>query len=196
VGWRTGVAVVQTFYDNGQTMIWIFGDSFSASKSPESWVSLLDQPVNNFASNGSSEYRIYKNYYAERCNIGTSDTVLFVHTSPSRIFLKDNRSISSRHLESHTNCDIIINDVFEKKEKEFMQILESIWDDEYFDDIFDLIIDKLQTVPNSIHITFFETNRADVIQLHHVWAANSGNINHMNEDGNRLVANIVKQLTH
>jgi hypothetical protein len=175
-------------------MIWIFGDSFSASNNPKSWVSLLNKPVNNFASNGSSEYRILKNYYAEHHNIGPTDTVLFVHTSPSRIFLKDDRSTSSRQLESHPNCDIIINDVYEKKEKEYIKILESIWDDEYFNDVFDLIVDKLQTVPNSIHITFFETNRNDVVQLNRIWIANSGNINHMNEVGNRLVADIVTQL--
>ena len=175
-------------------MIWIFGDSFSASKNPESWVSLLDEPVNNFATNGSSEYRILKNYYAEHRNIDPTDTVLFVHTSPSRIFLKDNKSTSSRQLESHPNCDIIINDMFEKKEKEYIKILESIWDDEYFNDMFDLIVDKLQTVPNSVHLTFFETTRDDLIQLNHIWTANSGDTNHMNKVGNCLVADIVKQL--
>lgn len=196
MGWGTGVAVVQTFYDNGQTMIWIFGDSFSASKNPESWVSLLDQPVNNFASNGSSEYRIYKNYYAERCNIGTSDTVLFVHTSPSRIFLKDDKAMSSRQLESHPSCDIIINDVYEKKEKEYIRILESIWDDEYFNDVFDLMVDKLQAVPNSVHLTFFETSRSDIVQLNHLWTANPGDINHMDKIGNQLVADVINQLIH
>jgi len=175
-------------------MIWIFGDSFSASKNPESWVSLLDESVNNFSSNGSSEYRILKKYYAEHCNIDPTDTVLFVHTSPSRIFLKDSRSTSSRQLESHPNCDIIINDMFEKKEKEYIKILESIWDDEYFNDMFDLIVDKLQTVPNSVHLTFFETTRDDLIQLNHIWTANSGDTNHMNKVGNCLVADIVKQL--
>jgi hypothetical protein len=175
-------------------MIWIFGDSFSASKNLESWVSLLNEPVNNFSSNGSSEYRILKNYYAQQHNIAMTDCVIFVHTSPTRIFLKDDKSISSRQLESHPNCDIIINDVFEKKEKEYIKILESIWDDEYFNDTFNLIVDKLQTVPNSVHLTFFETVRADLIQLNYIWTTNPGNTNHMNEIGNRLVADIVKQL--
>jgi hypothetical protein len=175
-------------------MIWIFGDSFSASNNLESWVSLLNEPANNFSSNGSSEYRILKNYHAQQHNITTTDCVIFVHTSPTRIFLKNDRVISSRQLESHPNCDIIINDVFEKKEKEYIKILESIWDDTYFNDMFDLIVDKLQTVPNSVHITFFETARDDLIQLNHIWIANSGNINHMNTVGNCLVADIVKQL--
>ena len=175
-------------------MIWIFGDSFSASKNPESWISLLNEPVNNFSSNGSSEYRILKNYRAQQCNITTTDHVIFVHTSPTRIFLKDDKVTLSRQLESHPNCDIIINDVFEKKEKEYIKILESIWDDAYFNDMFDLIVDDLQAVHNSVHLTFFETARDDLIQLNYVWTANPGNTNHMNKVGNQLVANIVKPL--
>lgn len=175
-------------------MIWIFGDSFSASDNLESWVSLLNEPANNFSTNGSSEYRILKNYYAQQSNIAQTDWVIFVHTSPTRIFLKDDKVTSSRQLESHPTCDIIINDIYEKKEKEYIKILESIWDDSYFNDMFDLIVDKLQAVPNSVHLTFFETTRNDLIQLNYVWATNPGNTNHMNEDGNRLVANIVKQL--
>jgi len=175
-------------------MIWIFGDSFAASKHIESWVGLLNIPVNNFSSNGSSEYRILKNYYAQQHNIAITDIVLFVHTSRSRIFLRDDKSISSRLLGTHPNCDIIINDVFEKKEKEYIKILESIWDDEYFNDVFDLIVDKLQAVPNSIHITFFETTRSDIVQLNHVWTANPGNINHMDITGNLCVADIICKL--
>jgi hypothetical protein len=60
--------------------------------------------------------------------------------------------------------------------------------------MFDLIVDKLQTVPNSVHLTFFETTRDDLIQLNHIWTANSGDTNHMNKVGNCLVADIVKQL--
>ena len=175
-------------------MIWIFGDSFSASNHPESWVSLLNIPVHNFGSNGSSEYRILKNYYAQKHNIASTDFVIFVHTSPTRIFLKNDKVISSRQLESHPNCDIIINDVFEKKEKEYIKILESIWDDDYFIDMFNLIVDKLQTVPNSLHITFFKTNRTDIIQLNHIWAANAGNINHMDATGNRIVVDTIRRL--
>ena len=175
-------------------MIWIFGDSFSASKKPESWVNLLDASVHNFGSNGSSEYRILKNYYAQQHNIAPADSVIFVHTTPTRIFLKNDKSSSSRQLESHPNCDIIINDVFEKKEKEYIKILEAIWDDDYFNDMFNLIVDKLQTVPNSIHITFFETDRNDIIQLNHIWTANAGTINHMDVAGNREVVDIIHKL--
>ena len=174
-------------------MIWIFGDSFAASSDNDSWVTKLGT-TKNFASNGSSEYRIFKNYQLQVEHIKPTDVVLFVHTSPSRIFLKDKNQLSSRLLTSHTHCDIIINDVFEKKEKEYIKILESIWDEDYFNDTFDLIVDKLIHVPNSIHVTFFESSRTDITNLNHIWLANRGEVNHMNVTGNQLVVDIIKQL--
>jgi hypothetical protein len=173
-------------------MIWIFGDSFATNQTDKSWAANIGKTA-NFASNGSSEYRILKTYLHHLPDIKHSDTVIFVHTSPTRIFLKHDKTISSRLLQSHTQCDIIINDVYEKKEKEYIKILETIWDDEYFNDMFDLIVDKLQ-IPNSLHLTFFETTRSDIVSLNHIWCANQGKINHMDEDGNRLTAQIVNQL--
>lgn len=177
-------------------MIWIFGDSFSSSNHPKSWVNFLG-PVTNYSSNGSSQYRIYKNYLYHAPSINETDIVLFVHTSHSRIFLKDDRELSSRSLSSHPNCDIIIHDIFEKKEKHYTDILESIWDEDFFNDVFNLITDKLVSVSNSYHVTFFESSRSDLINLNHIWKNNSGDINHLNHQGNILVAEIVKQmLTH
>lgn len=177
-------------------MIWVFGDSFASSGHDLSWTSIIGD-TQNFSSNGSSEYRILKNYLLQKSNIKETDLVLFVHTSQSRIFLKDDRELSSRMLLSHANCDIIFNDVFEKKEKQYIEILESIWDDEFFDDIFNLIVDKLVNVPNSYHVTFFESSRTDLTNLNHIWKNNSGDTNHLNHEGNILVAEIVKQmLTH
>jgi hypothetical protein len=176
-------------------MIWIFGDSFASSDQDLSWTSIIGD-TQNFASNGSSEYRILKNYLLQKSNIKENDLVLFVHTSQSRIFLRDDRELSSRMLSSHTNCDIIFNDVFEKKEKQYIEILELIWDDEFFNDIFNLIVDKLLKVPNSRHLTFFESPRTELINLNHIWLNNQGEINHMNETGNRLIADYIKQLKH
>ena len=176
-------------------MIWIFGDSFASSGQDLSWTSIIGD-TQNFASNGSSEYRILKNYLLQKPNIKENDLVLFVHTSQSRIFLKDDRELSSRMLSSHVNCDIIFNDVFEKKEKQYIEILELIWDDEFFNDIFNLIVDKLLEVPNSHHLTFFESSRVELVNLNHIWLTHQGEINHMNSIGNQLVAEIINQLVH
>lgn len=176
-------------------MIWIFGDSFAAIGQDLSWTSIIGD-TQNFASNGSSEYRILKNYLLQKSNIKETDSILFIHTSQSRIFLKDDRELLSRMLPSHANCDIIFNDIFEKKEKQYIEILKSIWDDEFFDDVFNLIVDRLLDVPNSYHVTFFESSRVELVNLNHIWVANPGNINHMDKNGNRLVAEIINQLMH
>ena len=176
-------------------MIWIFGDSFASSDQDLSWIRIIGN-TQNFASNGSSEYRILKNYLLQQSDIKETDSILFVHTSQSRIFLKDDRKLSSRMLSSHVNCDIILNDIFEKKEKQYIEILKSIWDEEFFDDIFNLIVDRLLDVPNSYHVTFFESSRAELVNLNHIWLANPGNINHMDKIGNQLVADSINQLMH
>ena len=139
-------------------MIWIFGDSFASNRGVSSWTELLAQKfsVRNYSSNGSSEYRIWKNYHLQKYNIQYSDMVIFCHTSPSRIFLKNSESSMSRFLSSHRFCDLIFNDVFSKKEIQFIDILKRIWDDEFFNDTYNLYLADLRSVPNSIHITFFD----------------------------------------
>ena len=173
--------------------LFIFGDSFSADNSSESWSSLLSGDFNvvNYSNNGSSEYRIWKEYQTHKSKIKETDTVLFCHTSPSRIYLKDSVVTSSRNLKSHPSCDLIFEDIYSKKEKEFIQILETVWDDDYFNDCYNLLINDLLTVPNSIHITFFDV--PNVHSFNHIWQTNRGNINHLSSVGNYLIANELKK---
>jgi hypothetical protein len=93
--------------------------------------------------------------------------------------------MSSRQLSSHTTCDLIFNDIFSKEEKPFLNILKTIWDDDYFLDIFELIVDDLLRVPNSMHFTFFDSQKIDT--FYDIWQSNKGNINHMNENGNNII---------
>jgi hypothetical protein len=171
-------------------MIWIFGDSFATNKDVSSWSGMIGD-VNNCASNGSSEYRILKTYRQFENQISKTDKVIFVHTSPSRIYLKDDRHSQSRSLKTHKKCDIIINDIFEKKEKEYIDILESIWDDEYFNDMFMLIVSELKLVPNSLHITFFDNTSDGILNLNHLWKRHPGTINHLSTEGNLEVSKII-----
>jgi hypothetical protein len=176
--------------------IHIFGDSFAASLDPFSWVELLRKKytVTNYATNGSSEYRIWKTYNTVSSSISKTDIILFVHTSPYRVFLKDGVESSSRKLTSHPTCDLIFNDVYTKKEHQFIDVLESIWDDEYFVDSYNLFVDNVLHLPNSIHITFFEIDDSPIISLNSVWQTNRGTINHMSLDGNNGTLNIVDNL--
>lgn len=166
------------------TKFWIFGDSFAASTSANSWTHLLETygNVTAFAQNGSSEHRIWKTYQQNKHRIGNTDTVVFCHTSTSRVYLKNNSSLLSRTLASHPVCDLIFNDVFAKKENKFISILKTIWDDEYFEDTYNLLVEDLRRVPNSVHISFFNPGIYNSI-----WQSHPGKTNHMDATGNLLV---------
>ena len=168
------------------SMIYVFGDSFAASRNPDNWVNFLNVEVTNLSNNGSSEYRIWKTFKQYQSKLTDKDICIFVHTSPYRIFLKDDVPISSRAVDTHTHCDLIFNDIYSKNEKQFINVLTTIWDDEYFDDTFTLYVKDLLTVPNSVHITFFPSKLVD--SFHDIWSANKGTTNHMSQTGNRLTA--------
>jgi hypothetical protein len=167
--------------------VWIFGDSFAANKNKNAWTNMLGQRVVNRASNGSSEYRIWKSYQHAKDDIGNEDTVIFCHTSYSRVYLKNTvTDLLSRMLPSHPACDLILSDIQSKKETKFISILKTIWDDVYFYDNYQLIVNDLKRVPNSIHLNFFEDSF-----YRSVYLENPGRINHMDENGNRIVADYI-----
>jgi hypothetical protein len=164
--------------------IWIFGDSFAASNHRHSWTLMLGHPVINYASNGSSEYRIWKTYQQSKSNIKPGDKVIFCHTSYSRVFLKNTvTDLLSRMLPSHVFCDIILADIQHKQETKFINTLKCIWDDSYFYDNYKLLVDDLKRVPNSIHLNFFEDSEYRYIYQNHL-----GSINHMDQEGNLMVS--------
>jgi hypothetical protein len=163
--------------------IWIFGDSFAASKHEHSWTKLLNGHVINRASNGSSEYRIWKSYQQAKADITPEDKVIFCHTSYSRVYLKDTvTDLLSRMLPSHILCDIILADIQHKQETKFIDILKIIWDDAYFYDQYKLLEEDLKRVPNSIHLNFFEDTG-----YRHTYMWHKGNINHMSQEGNLVI---------
>lgn len=164
--------------------IWIFGDSFSANTTSRSWTHLLKTYGNVvvLAHNGSSEHRIWKTYQQNKHLIEPKDIVIFCHTSPSRVYLKKGVTSLSRKLSSHPLCDLIFGDVFAKQEKNFIKLLETIWDDEYFDDTYNLLVADLKRVPRSLHISFFDSGIYNSI-----WQEHPGGVNHMDNTGNLLV---------
>lgn len=164
-------------------MIWVFGDSFSADS--RGWPGMLNSKTTGFR--GSSEFRIYRNYLTHKHLISESDTVIFCHTHMSRVYLKDeNRSLSSRLLESHPFCDLLFNDVIGKQEKNFIRILDEIWDDSFFEYVYFKLISDSKAVKNSIHITFFNdmATQFNLIDFSSYFKTNRGKINHLDDAGN------------
>lgn len=166
-------------------MIYVFGDSFSAWK--KGWPGLIGSETTGFR--GSSEYRIYKTYLEYKDKITTADTVIFCHTHYSRVYLKDtNKSLSSRLLESHPFCDLLFGDIASKNEDRFIDILEEIWDDDFFEYTYNKIMDDCKAIPNSIHITFFDSvaNKHNIHNFSDLFKKFPGDRthNHMTIEGN------------
>jgi hypothetical protein len=171
--------------------LYIFGDSFSVSNQGSWAVSLEnDYEVVNFSSNGSSEYRIFKTFQQfEQETHGHK--ILFCHTAPSRVYLKDHVKCSSRELTTHPLCDLIFADLYAKKEKKFIKTLEEIWDQDFFDDVYKMILEKVK-VKHSYHITFFDLDHCH--NLHQVWKNNPGNVNHLSDTGNVIAYNTIREI--
>lgn len=170
--------------------LYIFGDSFSSDHvDHRCWVNNLKKhfEIINCSQRGISEYRIWKNYKKNVENIKKDSKILFCHTSPYRVYLKDSYYTISRNLESHPYCDIILEDIYSKKEKKLIEVVESIWDEEYFKDQYNFVCNDLLAVQKSYHVTFFETHY-DFVNLNSVWKNNGGNINHLNVNGNQIVS--------
>jgi hypothetical protein len=175
-------------------MIYIFGDSFASDNT--GWPGNFANANTNHATRGSSEYRIWKNYINHRDNITHRDTLIFCHTSWSRVYLKDeNRDLISRSLASHPYCDILLGDITAKREKKFIKIIEEIWDEEFQCYVYDKVISDCFSVPNSFHITFFSETAERYPLVHNMtkYRCNyPGKINHMCETGNMLVTEYLK----
>jgi hypothetical protein len=174
----------------------IIGDSFSASTDTNSWCSnFVDFNVDNMSMSGSSEYRLIKQLNS--VDITKYHEVIFVHTSPNRIYVENN----PYHLSSktHNNCDLIFQDIQAHLPDPYAANV--VW---WFKNVFDLdqamfnhklLIDfALKKLPNALHLTFFDYTHPGVHSLYEIWQAAPGKINHMNVAGNQAVVTVLKNL--
>ena len=172
----------------------IIGDSFAASTHASSWVTGLGNfDVDNLASNGASEYRLIKQIPA---SIHQYANVIFVHTSPNRLYVENN----PYHVNSatHAKCDLIYSDIHSRLPDEYAGhvtwFFENLFDIKQAEFVHELQVKYAQSqLPNAVHITFFEYMIPGVINLHHVWKQHPGDINHMNAAGNAAVRKLIKR---
>lgn len=177
--------------------ILIVGDSFSNSTHQDSWTEKLNaNHVHNISSNGSSQYRIWKKL--SQCDIDRYSAILLVHTSPNRIYIQNN----PLHLDSltHQNCDLIYADVQDKLPDEFAQHVawwfKNVFDLDHANDIHDLLIDschRMTAHKNALHISFFDLG-SSAVDFSHFWKQYPGSINHMDRQGNDLVAQEINNM--
>jgi hypothetical protein len=182
--------------------ILIAGDSFAADwtikYSGYGWVNKLteDFEVKNVAEAGVSEYKIYQQIKKEK--LENYDHVIISHTSAYRIPI-DQHPIHKDDI-LHKNCDLIFSDIKEHTTDPIMKtaydFYKDIFNQEYFIFINSLIYKEIKLLSNNIkHITFFDNfYDDDVLKFEGVFLKNKGKINHMNEKGNMIIYNKIKQL--
>jgi len=173
--------------------IFVFGDSFAAH--PSGWARMLEGEVSNFAENGIGEYKIYKSLQTYL----NFDRAVICHTSPWRVHTR----IHPVHKNNPTryNNDFLLNDVeYHSKMNNDMNIvhqyLKKYYDPDFQEDIYDLLVDRLMTLNNTVHITFHEPDDTKQIQhnFNHIYKTHPGEINHMSQEGNKIIAEKVQAL--
>jgi hypothetical protein len=183
--------------------MWIIGDSFATNMSAESWITRISEnyAVTNLSKNGISEYRIYRIFLENVDYFSKNDTVIFCHTNPNRIYLPDRTPYPTRTKDSHPECDLVLGDV--GRHGLFWRIIsynfiKYFYDEDYYNTQYDLMVNEMNRIVKDkgchvIHISGF-VSRDPIIGIKDIFDACRGTINHLNEDGNFLVAKRISRL--
>ena len=173
--------------------LFLFGDSFAVDCN--GWPNILNVKTINFAQNGVGEYKIFKQVM-QNLNF---DRGIICHTSPWRIHAR--KHPIHKNNKNRSNNDFILNDVeYHSKTNKEMELvskyLKNYYDPDYQLDIYKLLIKELLPLKNTIHITFHDPEDTKEIKnnYYHIWKQYPGDINHMSEEGNRIVAEEIKKL--
>tara|TARA_A100001515_G_scaffold45057_1_gene35381 strand:- start:2195 stop:2734 length:540 start_codon:yes stop_codon:yes gene_type:complete len=171
----------------------IAGDSFSADN--KGWPSLLPADVTNASQRGVGEYKILKQVEA----YDEYDCVLICHTSPWRVHTPYHpiHSIS----DTRPSNDFLLADVehhagSDKRMAVVYEYLKNYYDTDYQMFVWHSVVEKTKNIPNAIHCTFHDPVDTKIIDhnYHHVWQQHPGDINHLDDKGNALIAQLVEQL--
>jgi hypothetical protein len=169
----------------------IAGDSFAASLDRQSWVNLVrNYHVTNTSTCGIGEYKIWQAITAH--DLEKFDKIIVTHTSAARLHIKQNPWYADH--PSHAHADLLYSDVCAKPKSEFRTLVKSwfeqVVDLEYQDNIHAMIVEKIQNhcaKNKTKHITFFDCNLPDVVNLNAIWTQYPGTINHLSVEGNQQV---------
>ena len=179
----------------------ICGDSFAADWTKKyngaGWVNMLcnDFNITNVAEAGVSEYKIYQQIKKQK--IQDYDKVIISHTSAYRIPVETHPVHSKDTL--HYNCDFIYSDIREHKDNPDVKCIVDLYEKYFHVDyavfVHELIVKEINTLcPNAINITFFNSFNKDAVQFEDVFLENRGNMNHLNEKGNKIIYNKIIKL--
>lgn len=181
------------------TTLLIAGDSFSADwtvKYPDKgWPNLLNEYyITNLSQAGASEYKIYKQMLGSTKH----DKTIICHTSPYRIPVIKHPVHHSDPL--HCNSDLIYADIVSHDNelaRTASKFYENLYDLEYAEFSHNLLVHHLlEQYPDAKHITFFKLENKNVISFNDIFEKHRGDINHLNEMGNLLVLDRIRELLY
>jgi len=184
--------------------ILLAGDSFSAKwpDGPSGWPELLRKEFNitNVSQAGVGEYKILKQIESQ--DIKKFDLVIVNHTSPFRV----HTSKPIHNSKLHANCDLIFTDVESNLDiKNESTVTAYNWfkyhyDELYQKDIYDLLRKEIH---RSITVPYLAIDHTDTSFKHsfeepHIdftnhWRFHRGLVNHYTEEGNKIVAQKIKE---
>jgi hypothetical protein len=154
-----------------------------------------DFNITNVAEAGVSEYKIHQQIKKQK--IQDYDKIIISHTSAYRIPVETHPIHSKDTL--HRNCDFIYSDIREHKDNPDVKCIVDLYEKYFHIDyaifVHELILKEINMIcPNAVNITFFNSFNKDAVQLEDVFLENRGNINHLNEVGNKIVYNKILKL--
>jgi len=182
--------------------IFLFGDSFSFSKDKNSWSILLANEKNmnliNYSTNASSIFRIYKKIKEFYNEIKKDDFIIINYTNYERVYIDNNYIFKTRKKNNYEEADLVISDALNLSFFDkifFNKFYSQIYSDELQKEFYFLIKKEIQEKFNKfkfIELSFFDYDN-DVFCLKNIWKNNVGNINHMNENGNKIIFDLLKE---
>lgn len=182
--------------------ILICGDSFAADWNVgdtllyPGWPQIVSNhhEVTNLARAGCSEYKIW--LQVSSVDLSKFDRVILFHTSPYRWYVKEHPYLSKSKL--HRNSDLIYNDIVNQPPFEDQLVLQ-IFFEKYFDldhavFMHNLLREKIERHIESASKTVYTMGlkqKSVNFDIQPIFKKYRGYINHLNKDGNCLIADKV-----
>jgi hypothetical protein len=177
----------------------ICGDSFAAdwdvhdTLAYPGWPQIVSNyhEVTNLAQAGCSEYKIW--LQVSSIDISAFDRVILFHTSPYRWYVKEHPYLSNSKL--HRDSDLIYNDLVNQPPFEDQLVLK-IFFEKYFDldyaaFVHGILREKIEqhimAISKSVYTMGVQQESVD-FDIAHIFNKYRGCVNHLNEKGNRMIA--------
>lgn len=188
--------------------ILILGDSFAADwsikyRDYKGWPNLLAETynTNNLAQAGVAEYKIYKQLECVE-SLDDYSCIIISHTSPYRVHTRNHPVHWSDSL--HKNADLIYGDIeyhhykkwqnfFNKSLKAAFAYFTHHYDPDFYETTYWLYRKEISNRLNGCNTIVIDNFNKDTgcLNFTNMYPEYSGKINHFNQEGNRIIYNLL-----